>query len=260
MTRILLSFVVSLILFSSCKKDCPPVPVAECASIDLTKGLLAYYPFNGNMNDASGNNLNGIPQNGAKLGSDYLGRPGKAAEFDGADDYILIEDGGKLGPEEVTISMWVMAKTTFRRQAFINRVDPLTANAPTYGMGQSLDVTQRWEFGIVDPTSADFCTKSVTYSDTYYARSPEQNVAGQWYHLIGSFSKGTQKLYVDGQLRSTLTRGFTTLKNCPANKVLIGGWWNNDIISMDGKIDEVRIYNRALTDCEIAELSKLFKQ
>jgi hypothetical protein len=41
---------------------------------------------------------------------------------------------------------------------------------------------------------------------------------------------------------------------------MIGGWWKSDIVSIDGKIDEVRLYKRLLTDCEIAKLAETFKQ
>ncbi|MEJ0107153.1 MAG: hypothetical protein WDO19_33520 [Bacteroidota bacterium] len=43
------------------------------SQVDLNAGLVAYYPFNGNANDASGNNLNGVVLNGAQLATDKFG-------------------------------------------------------------------------------------------------------------------------------------------------------------------------------------------
>ncbi|MGK5093653.1 hypothetical protein WDW89_16785 [Deltaproteobacteria bacterium TL4] len=56
-----------------------------------TNGLVAYYPFNGNANDESGNGNNGTV-NGATLTTDRDGQTGKAYSFDGTDDYITITD------------------------------------------------------------------------------------------------------------------------------------------------------------------------
>ena len=54
----------------------------------LTNGLVAYYPFNGNANDASGNGNNGIV-NGATLASDRFGRANQAYSFNGTNNYVL---------------------------------------------------------------------------------------------------------------------------------------------------------------------------
>lgn len=244
---------LSFVLFS-CKKECP---ADVCADADLTKGLLAYYPFNNNANDESGKGNNATAFNGAHFATDHLGRPNKAAEFDGVDDYFLVQDNGKLSSEEVTVSMMVMVTNTNRRQAFLNRVNPNTANAFIYGLGQSLDGTNRWDFGVGD--SKINCTTPLVYSDSTYARNTETAIAGQWYHLIAVFSKSSQKLYVDGVLKTTITRNFATLNPCTDAQLMLGGWWKSDVVSVSGKIDEVRIYNRVLLDCEMNELTSMFK-
>ena len=84
-------------------------------------------------------------------------------------------------------------------------------------------------------------------------------VAGRWYHILATFGEGKQNLYIDGKLRGSKTRDFMNLKECISSQLVIGGWWKNDIISIDGKIDEVRIYNRVISECEINELTRMFK-
>jgi hypothetical protein len=64
------------------------------AQVNLNMGLVAYYPFNGNANDASGNNRNGTLVNGATFGLDRFGAPNSSAKFDGVDDYVRIIDNG----------------------------------------------------------------------------------------------------------------------------------------------------------------------
>jgi hypothetical protein len=93
---------------------------------------------------------------------------------------------------------------------------------------------------------------------TVYANGPIQ--PGRWYNVLVTFAGGMQKIYVDGVFQSGRTRTFTTVKKCSNANLIIGAWWKADVISIDGKIDEVRLYNRLLTDCEIASLAEPFKQ
>jgi hypothetical protein len=73
-----------------------------------TNGLIGYWPFSGNANDTSGNNLNGTV-NGAILTEDRFGNPSSAYSFDGNDDYILVNDDDLLSfpNNEFTFSFWV---------------------------------------------------------------------------------------------------------------------------------------------------------
>lgn len=245
----------SLIIFLSCKKDCPK---AQCADADLSKGLRAYYPFNGNANDESGNRNNGVAMNGAHFGPDMVGRPGKAAEFDGVDDYFLVEDNGKLNSTSVTVSMVVMVRTTNRRHSFISRAKFENATGAVWGLGQSLDATNVFDFVVKD--KGEECTLPHVYDPATLVSTPEQMIAGRWYQIIMTFGDGKQNFYVDGELRASKSRSFMELKQCNTANLVIGGWWKNDIISVDGRVDEIRIYDRVLNQCEISELVKVFKQ
>jgi hypothetical protein len=73
-----------------------------------TNGLVGYWPFSGNANDSSGNNLNGTV-NGAVLTLDRFGNSSSAFNFDGIDDYILVNDDDLLSfpNNEFTFSFWV---------------------------------------------------------------------------------------------------------------------------------------------------------
>src|SRR3954470_13592437 len=64
--------------------------------VNLTRGLVAYYPFNGNANDLSGNGLHGVLQNGITATSDRFNQINSAMGFDGIDDYIEVADNKLL--------------------------------------------------------------------------------------------------------------------------------------------------------------------
>src|ERR1044071_3034587 len=66
--------------------------------VNLNQGLVAYYPFNGNANDASGNGNNGVLQNGVTFVPDKNNNPNSAVHFDGINDFIQVANNGSLSP------------------------------------------------------------------------------------------------------------------------------------------------------------------
>ena len=156
----------------SCKKecDCKECVIDECSDMDLTKGLMAYYPFNGNSNDESGNGNNAVAYNGAHLGADMIGRPSKAAEFDGNDDYFLVQDNGKLNSDSVSISIPVMVTNTNRRHAFIGRSKFENATSVVWGLGQSLETTNVFDFVVKD--KAEACAQPHIYDPETIVSTP----------------------------------------------------------------------------------------
>ncbi|OQP59964.1 hypothetical protein A3860_35570 [Niastella vici] len=263
---------VSLLAIASlaaCKKDCDKCANNNCSTpspdstvvckTDLSKGLLAYYPFSGNFNDVSGNGNNATAKNGAYLTTDFLGRSNSSAGFDGVDDYLIVPGSAKLNSDTVTISFQVMVNSNTRRHVTISRINFETGQSLIYGIHHSQPTDNKWGFGLVPGT--DDCSKLYSYdptaSGTIYGNGPIQ--PGRWNNIIASFVGGVMKLYVDGVLQSSNTRTFTKAKKCDNADLMIGGWWKSDIVSIDGKIDEVRLYNRALTDCEISKLAETFK-
>jgi len=79
-----------------------------------TQGLVAYYPFNGNANDESGNGNNGI-DSGATLTTDRFGNANKAYWFNGTSNYIEVSDNPILRfSNSFSISLWVSLTNPYR--------------------------------------------------------------------------------------------------------------------------------------------------
>ena len=268
-----LGALVTLIsLSTACKKDCKPadpVVVHDTVTVtpppgcipNLSKGLLAYYPFNGNFNDESGNGLTAISKNGAFLTSDFVGRTNSCAGFDGINDYLIVPASSKLNADTITVSLQLMANNTNRLFAAISRVNFENAQGVAWDLHNSsvqLGVPDNfWTFSV--PTNTDACSTIYTNREnSFYAFSKGPIKAGRWYNIVASFVGGVQKIYVNGVLEVTKTRTMTSLKKCNDADLVIGGWWKSDIMSIDGKIDDVRLYNRQLNECEIAKLSETF--
>ena len=72
------------------------------SQVNLNSGLVAYYPFNGNADDASGNGNNAIFNN-ATLTTDRFGVPNSAYYFNGIDNYMQIANSLSLVPQELSL-------------------------------------------------------------------------------------------------------------------------------------------------------------
>ena len=83
----------------------------QSLNADITTGLVAYYPFNGNANDASGNSNNGTVK-GAQLTTDRNGKANSAYHFNGVSDHITLNPSAtlSLGANGFTLSAWVNAE------------------------------------------------------------------------------------------------------------------------------------------------------
>jgi hypothetical protein len=229
-----------------------PVTEPTCKS-ELTRGLIAYYPFTGNFNDASGNGNHATPKNGAQLTSDCNGDNYKAAGFDGHDDYVIVHGNKKLNTDSLSISFQVMVHNSDRRNVTISRINFETGQSLIYGIHESMPDDNAWNFGMTSNT--DDCSVSYGYDPGLACYSKRPITPGRWHSIIVTFGKGFQKMYVDGVLQATRKRNFQTAKKCANADLMIGGWWKQDIVSIDGKIDEVRLYNRVINECEIAKLA-----
>jgi len=198
----------------------------------LEEGLVAYYPFNGNANDESGNNNHGIV-NGATLAADRFGNENSAYSFDGVDDYVNvmnlpITDG-------VTLGAWVKA-ASFDSQDYM---DPVVSQ---HGSGSG------FELRVGDGHAVMIVTTGGVHS---IADAGQVLAVNEWYHLAGTYDGNELKIYVNGVLKKATFVSGTITKYSGSLNIGRNSYWTNRLFN--GAIDEVAIYNRALTEDEILE-------
>src|SRR6185369_13332771 len=66
------------------------------------------------------------------------------------------------------------------------------------------------------------------------------------------------KIYINGQLDTTLVTGNTHVPDCMSSDIIVGGWWDGDNTSINVKLDEVSLYNREINTQEISTLAQVF--
>jgi hypothetical protein len=239
----------TFLLFSltMCKKDCPEPP-EQCNFVNVTDGLVAYYPFNGNANDISGNGNNANALNGIQLTTNRAGKPNTAYLFDGVDDYLELPGNATLNPQRISIALWFNMEGTGKMQLVGN-------NDNTDGYPFLYGTTLNYfgpgaHLGIRPPGSCnetnELSTQSVKAAFTF--------TPGKWYCYAVTFDGLKAKIYVDGEQIAEQNITFQTLAQCTGTTFKIGRWWNGDALPFKGKIDEVRVYNRSLSKDEVKML------
>ena len=221
------------------------------AQVNLNQGLIAYYPFNGNANDATGNGFNGTALNGVQLTTDRFGSANSAYYFDGIDDRILISDNGGLSPAKLTIACYFNADVV-AQQMLIGKIDFFNGNGATYNMGVYNNSGPTASFSIYNENSP--CNVPVPSTLQYSLSAPFSPGTNSWHCAIGTFENSVLKFYIDGVLISTDSYSFNNAKNCSNTHLIIGSWWSGQLIPFKGKIDDIRIYNRVLTQDEVSVL------
>lgn len=220
--------------------------LAVYAQIDLTSNLKVCMPFTGNANDLSGNSLNGTVSS-ATLTTDRFGVANRAYQFDKDNNsFISISSFSAIAPtNELTISMWAKSDITTSNCLFI--LNPDNPNDRCVGCAQYLNAQNTmivWDYGNI-LTSGRLVVFSIPIDIT------------NWHHYtyVMSESGNTKSIYLDGVVIASVGYGMTVSnKNKP---FYIGGGFsggNPGKIMWTGKIDDVCIYNRALTPAEITAL------
>ncbi|GGA86230.1 hypothetical protein GCM10011511_06590 [Puia dinghuensis] len=226
------------------------------STVNLTKGLLLYLPFTGNINDSSGNN-NPTVAVGSVLTYDAHGYANSAFGSNGSQKIYVTNNGSIKFDTAWAISLGFMVNDS-RPETYISMVDPATGYGPSFNFGNTLATLPYLACGSGDITLG--CNNygpvnnyNITDSTNFIP------VAGSWYNGIVIYHKGTLQTYINGTLISTKVGAGTQAELCPASKVIIGAWWDGGPQGLNGKLDNIRLYNRVLTPHEIAVLSSSYQ-
>jgi hypothetical protein len=237
------------------------------AQVDLSNGLVASYSFSGNALDASGNGNNGTVTTGHEfwgagtpvLTTDRFGNADNAYYFD-AGGNIEIPYTSILNSPMMSLSWWVYMEEQPNNDYMI-----------------SLDRWNCFKVNLQDINRVFFTVKvedPATPGEFIYSDRDHDGdglVAEQWYHLAVSFGAGHMKFYIDGVMvkdwDNVPDAAILDISNDPVN-LTIGQDLPTSVYSTDdtspyyvnwggyfkGKLDDINIYNRVLTDEEVTAL------
>jgi gliding motility-associated-like protein len=222
---------------------------ANCAlPANLQNGLVGYWPFCGNANDASINGNNGTV-NGATLTTDRFGNSNGAFSFNGVNSYISVQDSNTLHQNVFTISSWV--------------------NGDEYNgfkqiLSKNIGTSNNESINLVINNNSGWNLTAQIGGLGYYGtliQSPNTISEQQWHHVVYVYNENnqSQKLFLDGVLVANNTT--TDLIQFDNKPLTFGAQLEFNVLQyfFNGKIDDVGYWNRELNQQEITQIYNSFE-
>jgi hypothetical protein len=215
------------------------------AQDDLTAGLVGYWP----LDDASGSSaadLSGSGHNGTLTNGPVwtTGKLGAALTFNGSNSTLDINQSVLNTSNSFSAAAWVQL-------ADLNGWHSAVSQDGSNVSGFFLQFTSggQFAFSLVNSDS--------TSGTTTRAVSNFNAVANTWYHLVGVYDASAKQgsLYVNGVLQSTVS--VPAAWNASGETVIGRAKWGGAVDFWPGKLDDVRLYNRALSAADATNLYQL---
>jgi hypothetical protein len=218
----------------------------------LQTGLVGHWTFDGKdvnkatnvITDSSGQGNNGSTGGMDTATTTAIGVIGQAFDFDGSDDYVDIGNPDSLQlTTSVTVSAWISNNTLIGGQVIAGRGWEASVYHPYLLFTSGTDLIGRITTG--GGTALTNITYDGLSTDTYY-------------HTVLTYDGAIIKLYVDGDEKDSSEK--TGILNNPSRNFMIGahtGSVSDPTLFFNGTIDDVRIYNRALSADEVSRLHGL---
>lgn len=227
---------------------------------DISSGLVAYYNFNnGSLKDSSGYG-NDIVYNNATTTADRFGRAGNAYAFNGTSTYMQVRNSASINPDNITLFSIVKVSGFYPGSCHVNQIlgkgysdyingfyEMRFTDLPL-NCGDPVDSAHEKFTGIFGDNNGPGGASVVL--DTAFVQK------GVWYTLAYTYDGMTARLYVNGVLKTSFAKSITFTDN---SYDLFIGHDENPLYPywLNGVIDEIRIYNRALPQGAITQLNKL---
>jgi hypothetical protein len=219
--------------------------IAQVPNYVPTNGLVGWWPFNGNANDESGNGNNGSV-NGASLTNDRFGNGNAAYNYNGIDNFISLPLINLSSYSSFSVSVWVNVMSfqtaytnhhIIRQHNGIGGLDWLLSfqnngNIISFGLG----------------------IQSQPYTELDLTINPTDFISS-WHNIIVTYDGTIKSTFIDGVLLgSELKSGLITYTPSAVSAIGSSGVSVNSVEKFNGKIDDLAIFNRALTQQEISDL------
>jgi len=226
--------------------DVSRVMMVADGGLKVNDGLVAHYPFSGDAKDASGKGNHGA-RHGATLCQDRFGTGSRAYAFDGVDDYIEVPASASLGADgAVTVTAWIRRNPGEAKQHIVR---------------QGNFERRKYRYGLMLFGGSSIAFNAHDGAAWHGAGQGDRIAANRWYHVAGVYDAKASviRLHVNGV--EVARRGDVRATAAEGEPVTIGAeYYHQRGAYFDGVIDDVRLYNRALSRGEVLDLYLLERQ
>jgi hypothetical protein len=228
---------------------------ASHADAGIDDGLMAYWKFDGNALDSGPNGNNGVIHGGVTPTADHNGRAGMALQFDGVDGYVSVPDSPTLHSlNQRTVSMWYLAGASTELNL------PMLVQGNHAQRPDGCEHTRELQvFFYPDPNSSGVQTISAGDGRCQNGLSGPVAQDRRWHQattVIDRLTLHAIQMYLDGVLVNTVPDSYSTF-NTSSEELRIA--WTVEgngsrYKPFHGALDEIRLYDRALSAKEVREL------
>ncbi|MFM7105660.1 MAG: LamG domain-containing protein, partial [Flavobacteriales bacterium] len=241
----ILSPLLSVLLFSISF-----ISIAQIPDYMPLDSLVAWWPFNGNPNDESGNDHNGT-NTGAELTFDRFGNPNQAYFFNGVDDRIIVPHHTDLNSFPITFSWWIKPQANDGDGTVFVKYATATWNGYNITYGPVGNPNQ-WEVAYRAGFSYGVYQTYDNYLDTWADDSSLFD--GQWHHYVFSIDSIAGTFYRDGNVLQVYPWWYGCA-GCLGTPGAVTGPWELILGSgVRGLLDDLAIWNTALTAQQVSDL------
>jgi hypothetical protein len=211
------------------------ISYAQIPSYVPVYGLQCYYPFNGNGNDAGTFN-NHLTNNGAVLTTDRFGNSNAAYSFNGSNQYLI----------KNTPSFTFNPNSTFTVSLWFNRQNTASTGIPIMHA-----TTAAGNFIWIFQTGSVTMNFGTNKQQSAWIWAPSPTTTNVWTHIVLVYNAGAMTLYKDNAIAATATFTHTNVNSATLPLYIGRGVSGNYFY---GKVDDIGIWNRCLSPCEINDL------
>ena len=222
-------------------------------AVNAEEGLVLYFSFDDvsgkEVKDGSGNENHGTMVGGAKI---LDGKIGQALALDGASGAIEVPDSDSLdiGENSMTAECWINTKNVGAYRRIVSKGH--------FGW------TKGYLFQLYESSRVAIAISNGVDGGAYCASKKRVN-DGEWHHVVGIVDrdKDEYRIFIDGKSEAfdnPINPAWGAAANpkkvgdiTNTNRLTVGKYDVSDVEFLEGFVDELRIWNRALTDAEIAQ-------
>lgn len=216
---------LAIISLNSCKKS--------TSSKYPQDGLVSYFNFDNNLIDVMGNTPTGENIGGAPFVDGFIG---KAISVNGINQYIKFNRDSYHSSNQISVAFW-FKKTTFESLFFLTCTD----------------------FGVPGTLSGEVGSVGFTISIPSTKTAQGAFEKNTWTHYVGSYDGNNIKIYINGQLKETVSHPGDISQINPVRNLSIGRFLETGNNYSSVIMDELLIYNKVLTEDEVFEIFTISK-
>ncbi len=223
--------------------------ISLCAAAQVPADVIAHYPMNGDAADAGKNGNDGTIIGGVTKATDRFGNPCGALKFDGSSGYLTVSSSPSLKRPQNAFTVTVWAKME------VNPASPtrkwLTVCCKSNVAAETFDSPQ-FRVQSMQDDARGYNTVSINTDFTEPAN--ENLILGQWFFYVLRYDGQSVSAYIDGKIAFTFAYSKAITPN--DMPLEIGRDTPGGMEFFCGTMDELRIYERALT---VAEINSLYR-